>query len=150
MARQRSSERGITIFFTGLSGAGKSTLAKGLAEKFEAAGRAVTLLDGDVVRRELSSELGFSRQDRGTNVRRIGFVAREVTRHGGLAICAPIAPYDAARREVRRMVENVRTKGCQVPQEICKNGLQGGRQRCCPESGRYRVLARRLTKSLGA
>ncbi|MEO1088943.1 MAG: adenylyl-sulfate kinase, partial [Acidobacteriota bacterium] len=82
--------RGLTIFFTGLSGAGKSTLAKVLeARLLEAGGRPVTLLDGDIVRRNLSSELGFSRRDRDLNIRRIGFVASEITKNGGIAICAP-------------------------------------------------------------
>lgn len=98
--------RSFTVLFTGLSGAGKSTIARALsAALLERTGRPVTLLDGDVVRARLSSELGFSRAHRDLNVRRIGFVAAEVTRHGGIAVCAPIAPYDAARREVRTMVE---------------------------------------------
>jgi sulfate adenylyltransferase len=98
-------EQGFTVFFTGLSGAGKSTIASALCAALqERAGRHVTLLDGDVVREHLSSELTFSRADRDRNVRRIGFVAAEVTKSGGIAICAPIAPYDAARRDVRRMV----------------------------------------------
>jgi len=99
-------ERGLTIFFTGLSGAGKSTVAQHLCtvlrERYE---RRVTLLDGDLVRQHLSSELGFSRADRDRHVRRIGYVAAEVTRHRGIAVCAPIAPYERARGEVRRMVE---------------------------------------------
>ena len=100
------SERGFTVFFTGLSGAGKSTVAGVLDARLrERGGRSVTLLDGDLVRRHLSSELGFSRTDRDLNVGRIGFVAAEVTRAGGIAVCAPIAPYDATRRQVRRMVE---------------------------------------------
>ena len=96
---------GLTVFFTGLSGAGKSTVAKALQSRFlELGGRPVTLLDGDVVRKHLSSELGFSREHRDINIRRIGFVASEITKNGGIAICAPIAPYDAARREVRAMI----------------------------------------------
>ena len=98
--------QGITIFFTGLSGAGKSTIVRVLqARLLELGDRTVTVLDGDIVRKKLSSELGFSRAHRDLNVHRIGFVAAEITRHGGIAICAPIAPYDAARREVRAMVE---------------------------------------------
>jgi sulfate adenylyltransferase len=98
--------QGFTVLLTGLSGAGKSTIANVLRVKLlERGGRAVTLLDGDLVRKHLSSELGFSREQRDLNVSRIGFVASEVTRHGGVALCAPIAPYDAARKEVRRMVE---------------------------------------------
>ena len=95
------SSRGLVIFFTGLPGAGKSTLAQALAAHLERAGRHVTLLDGDEVRRLLSSELGFSRAHRDLNVMRIGYVATEVARHGGIAICAQIAPYAAARAEVR-------------------------------------------------
>jgi sulfate adenylyltransferase len=100
------SEQGLTIFFTGLSGAGKSTIVQSLLVKLlERGERTVTVLDGDLVRKLLSSELGFSRAHRDLNIRRIGFVASEITRHGGIAICAPIAPYDAARREVRSMIE---------------------------------------------
>ena len=99
-------EQGFTVFFTGLSGAGKSTLANALLIKLlKIGGRPVTLLDGDIVRKNLSSELGFSREHRDINVRRIGFVANEITKNGGIAICAPIAPYDSVRKEVRRMVE---------------------------------------------
>jgi sulfate adenylyltransferase len=100
------SKKGITLFFTGLSGSGKSTLAKILHARFiEEGGRPVTLLDGDVVRLNLSSELGFSREHRNINVRRIGFVASEITKNGGIAICAPIAPYTAMRRDVRETIE---------------------------------------------
>jgi sulfate adenylyltransferase len=98
--------RGVTVFFTGLSGSGKSTVARGLAEAL-AAHRTVSLLDGDEVRRLLSAGLGFSRADRDLNIRRIGFVAAEITRHGGMAICAPIAPFAQARDEVRAWVEEV-------------------------------------------
>ena len=98
--------QGFTVFFTGLSGAGKSTIANALLVKFlETGGRPVTLLDGDIVRKNLSSELGFSREHRDINIRRIGYVASEITKNGGIAICAPIAPYDTVRREVRSMVE---------------------------------------------
>jgi sulfate adenylyltransferase len=97
--------RGLTILLTGLSGSGKSTIAKALqAALLERTDRTVTLLDGDLVRSMLSSELTFSRAHRELNVRRIGFVAAEVTRHGGIAICAPIAPYRDSRAEVRAMV----------------------------------------------
>jgi sulfate adenylyltransferase len=97
--------RGVTVFFTGLSGSGKSTVARGLADALvERGGRTVTLLDGDIVRRLLSAGLTFSREDRDLNIRRIGYVAAEITRHGGVAICAPIAPYARTRAEVRRMV----------------------------------------------
>jgi sulfate adenylyltransferase len=100
--------RGLVVFFTGLSGSGKSTIARGLRDSLlELGGRTVTYLDGDVVRHLLSKGLTFSREDRDLNIRRIGFVAAEVARHGGLAICAPIAPYAATRLEVREMVESV-------------------------------------------
>jgi sulfate adenylyltransferase len=99
-------EQGFTIFLTGLSGAGKSTIANALRVKLlELGGRGVALLDGDLVRKHLSSELGFSKEHRDLNIRRIGFVAAEITRAGGVAICAPIAPYDSVRREVRQMIE---------------------------------------------
>ncbi|MBE3134358.1 MAG: adenylyl-sulfate kinase, partial [Acidobacteria bacterium] len=98
--------QGFTVFFTGLSGSGKSTIANVLLVKLlEMGGRPVTLLDGDVVRKLLSSDLGFSREHRNLNIRRIGFVAAEITRNGGIAICAPIAPYDGVRREVRAAIE---------------------------------------------
>jgi sulfate adenylyltransferase len=98
--------QGVTVFFTGLSGAGKSTIARVLLSKLlEVGERTVTLLDGDVVRKNLSSELGFSRAHRDLNIQRIGFVASEITKHGGIALCAPIAPYMATRRKVREMVE---------------------------------------------
>ncbi len=101
-------KQGFTVFFTGLSGAGKSTLARALAARLmEIGSRPVTLLDGDIVRRHLSSELGFSREHRDINVRRIGFVASEITKNRGVAICAPIAPYRQTRRDVRAMIEAV-------------------------------------------
>ena len=100
------SKQGVTVFFTGLSGSGKSTIASALLVKLlEIGGRPVTLLDGDLVRKHLSSELGFSKEHRDMNIRRIGFVAAEITKNGGIAVCAPIAPYDATRRDVRRTVE---------------------------------------------
>lgn len=101
-----ASQRGITLFFTGLSGSGKSTVAKALADRVLAQGdRTLTMLDGDEVRRLLSHGLTFSRADRDLNIRRIGYVAAEVTKHGGMAVCAPIAPFAKGRREVREMVE---------------------------------------------
>jgi len=99
-------KQGFTVFFTGLSGSGKSTIANVLLTKFlEVGGRPVTLLDGDIVRKHLSSELGFSKEHRNINIRRIGFVASEITKNGGIAVCAPIAPYKDLRSEVRRMIE---------------------------------------------
>jgi sulfate adenylyltransferase len=106
--RPPRSRRGLVVLFTGLSGSGKSTLARSLTEFVRhRTRRTVTLLDGDHVRRLLSSELGFDAADRDLNVRRIGFVAAEVARHGGLAVCAPIAPYTRSRAAVRAMVEPV-------------------------------------------
>ena len=100
------SAQGVTVFFTGLSGSGKSTIANALLVKLlEMGGRPVTLLDGDLVRKHLSSELGFSKEHRDINIRRIGYVASEITKNGGMAICAPIAPYDSIRKEVRQMIE---------------------------------------------
>ena len=94
----------MVVFLTGLSGSGKSTVARGVADVLAETGeRTVTLLDGDVVRRWLSEGLGFSKEDRDTNVRRIGFVAAEAARHGGLALCCPIAPYAAARATARQL-----------------------------------------------
>jgi sulfate adenylyltransferase len=97
-------QRGLVLFFTGLSGSGKSTIAHGVADALlETGERTVTVLDGDVVRRELSKGLSFSRADRDLNIRRIGWVAAEVARHGGLAVCCPIAPYAAARAQAREL-----------------------------------------------
>ncbi|MDY6881834.1 MAG: bifunctional sulfate adenylyltransferase/adenylylsulfate kinase [Thermodesulfobacteriota bacterium] len=99
-------KKGFTLFFTGFSGSGKSTIARVLLSRFlEMGDRPVTLLDGDIVRRHLSSELGFSKEDRDINVRRIGFVASEITKNRGIAICAPIAPYEFSRRQIREMIE---------------------------------------------
>ena len=99
-------EQGFTVFFTGLSGSGKSTIANALMIKLrEMDDRPVTLLDGDIVRKNLSSELGFSREHRNLNVLRIGFVAGEITKNGGVAICAPIAPYTDIRRQIRNEIE---------------------------------------------
>ena len=99
-------KQGFTVFLTGLSGAGKSTIAKILYSRFmEIGDRPVTLLDGDLVRRNLSSELGFSKEHRDINVRRIGYVASEITKNRGIAICAPIAPYAQTRLAVRQEIE---------------------------------------------
>ncbi|MCZ7427361.1 adenylyl-sulfate kinase [Micromonospora sp. WMMA1949] len=105
-ARPPRRHRGLVIFLTGLSGSGKSTIARGLADVLREQGdRTITLLDGDVVRRELSAGLGFSKADRDLNVRRIGWVAAEIARHRGVGICCPIAPYAAARATAREMAE---------------------------------------------
>jgi len=96
--------RGVCVWLTGLSGAGKSTIAGILAARIERRGRTVTLLDGDVVRTHLSKGLGFSKEDRDTNIRRIGFVASEVVRHGGAVICAVVSPYESTREEARRQI----------------------------------------------
>ncbi len=118
------SRQGFTVFFTGLSGSGKSTVAKVLQIKLlEMGGRAVTLLDGDIVRKNLSSELGFSKEHRDLNIKRIGYVASEITKNGGIAICAPIAPYDAVRRTVRSMIEphgGFNLVHVSTPLEVCE------------------------------
>ena len=98
--------QGFVVFFTGLSGSGKSTIAKILYARFlEIGDRPITLLDGDIVRQNLSNELSFSKEHRDINVRRIAFVASEITKNRGIAICAPIAPYAATRREIREIIE---------------------------------------------
>lgn len=103
---EQPSGGGFTVFFTGLSGSGKSTIAnRVLVKLMEHGAKPVTMLDGDLVRKNLSSELSFSREHRNLNIRRIGFVASLITRSGGIAVCAPIAPYDAIRKEVRRNIE---------------------------------------------
>ena len=105
-SRPPRDKQGFTVFFTGLSGSGKSTIANALMVKLmEMGGRPVTLLDGDIVRKNLSSELGFSKAHRDLNIRRIGYVASEITKNGGIAICAPIAPYATTRHAVRGDVE---------------------------------------------
>ncbi|HET9499357.1 MAG TPA: adenylyl-sulfate kinase [Marmoricola sp.] len=105
VAQDRPEQPGVVVFFTGLSGSGKSTLARALHDRIlEHGGHTVTSLDGDVVRRNLSKGLSFSKEDRETNIRRIGWVAAEISRHHGIAICSPIAPFDETRQAVRRMV----------------------------------------------
>jgi len=105
-SRPPRAQQGFTVFFTGFSGSGKSTIANALMVKLmEMGGRPVTLLDGDIVRKNLSSELGFSKEHRDLNIRRIGYVASEITKNGGIAICAPIAPYATTRQAVREDVE---------------------------------------------
>ena len=96
--------KGCCVWLTGLSGAGKSTIAQILAVHIETQGRTVTLLDGDVVRTHLSRGLGFTKDDRDTNIRRIGFVAGEIVRHGGIVIVAAVSPYESTRNEVRDMI----------------------------------------------
>ena len=118
-------QQGFTVFFTGLSGSGKSTIANVLLVKLlEMGGRPVTLLDGDIVRKHLSSELGFSKEHRDINIRRIGFVASEITKNGGIAICAPIAPYDQTRKDVRAIVEpggGFELVHMATPLEVCES-----------------------------
>ncbi len=118
-------KQGVTIFFTGLSGAGKSTVARILHARFlEMRSRPVTLLDGDIVRQNLSSELGFSKEHRDLNVKRIGYVASEITKNRGIAICAPIAPYAATRRHIRQIIEQYGgfiEVHVGTPVEICEN-----------------------------
>src|SRR3990167_8701374 len=101
-------DQGFTVFLTGLPSSGKSTIANALALKLrELTDRQVTLLDGDVIRTHLSHGLGFSREDRETNITRVGFVAKEITRHGGIAICALVAPFARPRAMVRQMIAEV-------------------------------------------
>ena len=107
-SRPPKHKKGFTVFFTGLSGSGKSTLANGLCVKLsEKNDRVITLLDGDIVRTHLSSELGFSKKHRSLNVRRIGYVAGEITKHGGIAICAPIAPYQSDRQSNKDLISQL-------------------------------------------
>ena len=134
-----AARRGACLWFTGLSGSGKTTTARAVAAMLAERGRQVTMLDGDVVRTHLSKELGFSREDRDENVRRVGYVAAEVARHGGLAICALVSPYRAARDEARAQVEGTAGQGAFVeifvdtPLEVCAardvKGLYAGAQR---------------------
>lgn len=118
------SQQGFTVFFTGLSGAGKSTIANVLMAKLmEIGSRPVTLLDGDIVRKNLSSELGFSKEHRDLNIQRIGFVASEITKNRGAAICAPIAPYRNVRRQVRELIDSAGTfieVFVSCPVEVCE------------------------------
>lgn len=115
-------KQGFCIWFTGLSGAGKSTITEALTELLAASGRQVTVLDGDVVRTHLSKGLGFSKEDRDTNILRIGYVASEIVRHGGAVICAAVSPYRAARNEVRNIVggENFMMVYVNTPIEVCE------------------------------
>jgi sulfate adenylyltransferase len=129
----------LVVFFTGLPGSGKTTLAKALADSVESSGRTVTLLDGDEIRTWLSNGLGYSRQDRDTNVLRIGRVAAEIARHGGVTICAAIAPYREARAAVRSMVEATGALYIEVylstPVEICERRDPKGHYRKARDGG---------------
>ena len=118
----RRYSQGVCIWFTGLSASGKSTTAETLERLVLEQGRRVTLLDGDVVRTHLSKGLGFSKEDRDLNIRRIGFVASEIVRHGGFVVCAAISPYRAIRDEVRGMMEEGRFIEVYVdtPIEVCE------------------------------
>ncbi len=115
-------KQGICLWFTGLSGAGKSTIANALIPMLLEHGRQITMLDGDVVRTHLSKGLGFSKEDRDTNILRIGFVAGEIARHNGTVICAAISPYRSTRNEVRKMVgeENFIEVFVNTPIEVCE------------------------------
>jgi adenylylsulfate kinase len=110
---------GFTLWFTGLSGAGKSTLANILAERFRSMGRRVELLDGDEVRQNLTSDLGFSKEDRDTNIRRISYVAKLLSRNGIVAITAAISPYREARERARREIGNFVEVYVECPLEVC-------------------------------
>jgi sulfate adenylyltransferase len=126
--------RGFCLWFTGLSGSGKTTTAERVARQLEARGRTVTMLDGDVVRTHLSKGLGFSREDRDENVRRVGFVAAEIVRHGGACVCALVSPYRATRHEVRGLVgDGFIEIFVDTPLEVCQardvKGLYSGAER---------------------
>ena len=117
-----SALKGFCVWLTGLSGAGKTTIAEAVNRELLARGRKVTLLDGDIVRMHLSKGLGFSREDRDANIKRIGFVASEIVRHGGAVICAAISPYHGARHESRLMVgpERFALAYVDTPLEVCE------------------------------
>jgi adenylyl-sulfate kinase len=110
--------KGFTLWFTGLSGAGKSTLSKAIEGRLRRGGARVELLDGDVVRTHLSRGLGFSREDRDENIRRIGFVCELLSRNGVIAIAAAISPYRAVREEVRGRIENFVEVYLECPLEV--------------------------------
>jgi sulfate adenylyltransferase len=120
----KQQRRGVTVFFTGLSGSGKSTIAQILSSRLlEIQDREITLLDGDVIRNHLTSELGFSKEHRDLNVQRVGYVASEITKHGGIAVCALIAPYAQARSKARELVEQYGTFveiHVSTPLEVCE------------------------------
>ena len=122
---QAKQDTGTVLFFTGLSGSGKSTIANRLEGKLlEQSPKPITMLDGDMVRQHLSKGLGFSKEDRDENIRRVGFVASEIAKHGGFVICAAIAPYESIRAEVRQLVESAGAKFIEIhvstPLEICE------------------------------
>ena len=119
--------KGFTLWFTGLSGSGKTTISTLIHERLRQAGAKVEMLDGDVVRENLSQGLGFSKQDRDTNIRRIGFVCELLSRHGVIAIVAAISPYREAREEVRRRVENFVEVYVDCPLEVtAARDVKGG------------------------
>ena len=121
-----SAHRGLTVWFTGLSGAGKTTISQGVRERLEARGFEVEVLDGDVVRKHISKGLGFSREDRDENIRRIGFVAGLLSRHGVIVLAAAISPYRAVRDEVRAHVGNFIEVYVNAPLEVCEARDQKG------------------------
>ncbi len=112
--------RGVTVWFTGLSGAGKTTLSYGVAQQLQALGLPVEVLDGDEVRQHLTKGLGFSKEDRDENVRRIGFVAEMLTRHGVIVLVSAISPYRAARQAVRQRIGNFIEVFVDAPLEVCE------------------------------
>ncbi|WP_414360414.1 adenylyl-sulfate kinase [Synechococcus sp. H65.1] len=112
--------RGVTVWFTGLSGAGKTTLSCGVAQQLQALGLPVEVLDGDLVRQHLTKGLGFSKEDRDENVRRIGFVAEMLTRHGVIVLVSAISPYRATRQEVRQRIGNFIEVFVDAPLEVCE------------------------------
>ncbi len=114
------SRRGVTVWFTGLSGAGKTTLSCGVAQQLRAWGLPVEVLDGDVVRQHLTKGLGFSKADRDENIRRIGFVAEMLTRHGVIVLVSAISPYRAARQEVRQYIGSFIEVFVDAPLEVCE------------------------------
>ena len=111
---------GLTVWFTGLSSAGKTTICRSLSERLEARGHRVEWLDGDVVRQGLSKDLGFSKEDRDENVRRIGFVAEILTRHGVIVLVSAISPYAAVREEMRRSIGNFLEVFVSAPLDVCE------------------------------
>ena len=113
-------EKGLILWFTGLSGAGKTTISKVVAEKLKQRGQKVEILDGDIVRENLSKGLTFSKEDRDINIRRIGFVAHLLSRNGVVAITAAISPYKAIRNEIREMYDDFIEVYINAPLEVCE------------------------------